>query len=478
MRVEWELELLTDVSVPPSARTLGGASTLQYIPGRALWGAAADAAYRSGVASSEAFRLFHQGAVRFFDALPAFGQARCVPTPLSWQKPKFGAVVIRNVATAQGRELASERQHTRLDDAPWRAPDGTPVYVELRHSLRTAVTSEGKADAGLLFGIRSMVAGTVLRGGLEGREADVARVQELLGTEVRVGHSRSAEFGRVRLRVVPAGPGLRGVDGKATEIRFLCVTRLALRDAHTGLPTFTPDPAAFGLPGGWVFDPEASQLRTSRYSPYNAHRRRPELERQVIDPGAVLSFRAGSGATAVDLGELRAWVGRGVGEWVHEGLGEVVAEPQWLASPTIELPVRGAQRCGGAPAAAPPAPTGELFAWASRRASERRASREALRWAYEKALEFDRFRLPPSQWGEVHRLAREARFRTGGAAWLIDQLARHLSGTRALSWAWGARARGTTAGDYLLSVVRPLGDDAPIRIELLASAAMREREAT
>ncbi len=466
-RVDLELELLTDVSVPESSRTLGGGRTLDYVPGRALWGAAATAAFRQGKSAKEALELFWGDAVRILDAVPMVGDARAFPSPRSWHEPKYGGQVL-NLSLPGVRPLDDVQY--RPVPTTWRTPDFTAASIERRYSLRTSVGATGRAREGLLFGIDAIPQGTRLHGRLEGEAAALEQVLRLLEGELRVGRSRSAELGLVRCKAASVeAKGLDVVQGTASRVRFLCCSRLALRDAASGAPTFRPRPEDFGLPGSWAFEPEGSFVRSARYSPFNGKWVRPELERHVIDLGSVLTFCA-EDSGSVDLADVRAAVAGGVGVWRTEGLGQVVVEPSWLTEPAISLPdaEAGASR-STTPA---PKPADELFEWASAAARDRRAAREAYAWAVEEAQRFAGPSPSPSQWGLIHRLAREARHRQDGARWLRTRIERHVSqGVSSLSSGWGSGAKGERLKKLLESP--DLQHDLPRRLELLAGCALR-----
>lgn len=467
------IELLTDVSVPESSRSLGGAKSLDYVPGRAMWGALATAAFHAGMSEQEGLRLLRGGAIRVLDAVPSFGSERTYPTPRSWHRPKYGATGEVLCFCDDDTRTGVTGQHQPLETR-WRSPEGEVVEVERRYSLRTSVTATGRAGEGLLFGIDAIPAGTLLSARVVGEPADLEWAANYLGdAEIRLGRSKSAELGIARCSSSEkVSPGLDLVEGDTTRVSFLCCSRLSLRDPATGAPTFRPDPLAFGLPDSWRLLPEASFVRTSRFSPYNSQWRRPELERHVIEKGSVITF---VGHEAVSLDDVRESTSRGVGIWRDEGLGEVVAHPRWLVDPRIEFPRNGVARRSGRQEQEPaPQPEDELFAWARSKERQRHEAREAFLWARKEAKGFERYGLNPSQWGVIHGLAREARHRSNADAWLRDSIERAVgTGVSSLSRGWGAGEKAEKAGERLLKLVGGLSGDLPTRIELLAGCGLR-----
>lgn len=463
LQVELDIELLTDVSISAGNRTLGAAETLTCLPGRTLWGLAATLSYQAGMDEAEAFRLFHQGALRFADAVPVHGGARSYPTPRAWHVPK--AVVQPDTAHNHAAQLsAPEVQHKPLD-AGWSTPDGTRVDVTTTHALRTSVDRSGKPRDGLLFGLPAIEAGQSYWTCVSGPAEAVERVvTALTHSDLSLGRSRNTELGRVRFRrrTTPIGALADGEGPTGEAIAFLCVSRCVLRDPATGAPTLLPYSEAFGLDAGWSYDPARSFVRTARVVHFHGKRSRPETERFALERGSVVTFsKAGGGA---DWAAVLAATRAGIGEHVGEGYGEVLAAPAWLSAATH--PLRPAERVI---ASAPP-PTDALFAWARAEADARSASRASFEAARALAPELARFKIPPAQWGAVHALARAARVRQASDEAFRAELRQYLGeGRRNVDGGWKAGAR-----EHLLEAVdRPDRPNAPRFVEHLAGACLR-----
>lgn len=464
--IDIEIELLADVSVSASNRTLGEAETLTCLLGRTLWGLAANQAYAAGMDENEAFRLFHQGAVRFTDAVPLQAGARTYPVPRSWHQVKHGnpSETIYNMV----RDAAPADVQLKPLAEGWLTPACEQVPVETAYSLRTSVDRSGKARSGLLFGIPVIMAGTRFCASISGEAVDVERVLAgLLASEVSLGRSRHTELGQVRIRraaepIAKLNQALEVVDG---TLSFLCVSRLILRDPQTGFPTVTPTPQAFGLDASWHWDARASFIRSTRIVHFNGKRGRPETERHAIERGSVITFRGGQAPQSWE-----AWVASltaGVGEATGQGYGEVLLNPAWLNEAQHEL-----QRAAR-PREASPAPQDELFTWARNEATRRRALGDAYVAAREAALKFSRYGVPASQWGTIHQMARAASARGQSTDAFAADLNEYLSdGKRNVSIYWKTGAR-----QALLDLLkRP---DAPRFVEHLANACMRQtHEAT
>ncbi len=469
-RIELDLELLTDVCLSTSNRTLGEAQTHAFVPGRTLWGAAASAAYRSGMSDQEAFRLFHRGAVRVLDAVPMADGARAYPAPRSWHEPKArvkpaGAAAsdqVYNFALEAARNGQEGVQCKPLGDH-WVTPDRRYVEVTSTYSLRTAIGSAGRAREGLLFGLPVILAGTKLAGALIGLKSDVEQVAALLtDRELYLGRSRNTELGLVRASRRDGGfRSLAHGQGRVTSVSFLCVSRCILRRPDTGEPTLIPFPEAFGLDSFWTNDEASSFVRTVRVTHFNSKRCRPERERYALERGSVLTFSSGS--SDVDLGALVDFVEGGVGEHLGEGYGDVVVAPEWLTVGNLTLAAESQT-----PASSGKAPSDELYAWACQRAGQRRLAVDLYESACDAARGLQSNGVPAAQWGTLHRMARQARFRADGSP-LLQEVQEYLkSGKRGIASVWRSARK-----PLLEACEKRKSEELPLFLEHLASACMR-----
>jgi CRISPR-associated protein Csx10 len=398
-----KLTLLDDAVVSERSATVGGHRSLDHLPGSVLLGAIAARSY-AGLDEETAFRRFHSGRVRFGAACPIDDDGDVtVPTPLALHVEKGGdpgALVNRAVAPAErGRQW-------KLVAGGFRDAALRPVRVELRSSMRTAVAVDGRARDGHLFTLGAIARGATFLARVDADdEADLVDVRGLHGHVIRVGKSRSAEFGGVRVDVLatpPVAAAWRCEDGARTTVRVLALADVVLRTPE-GAPTCTPAAHHFGLPADWSFDAGRSFLRTRVWSPFNGHRRRPDLERQAIVAGSVLTFE---GTTPVELAALQTALARGVGDGRAEGLGLVLVNPCVLAEARIEVPA--AQRRLRPADEAPVEIGGELKTWLDERETEREHRDAAWETAMAIADAFagSNARLPRAQWGELRAFAR------------------------------------------------------------------------
>ncbi|RME70513.1 MAG: hypothetical protein D6776_11570, partial [Planctomycetota bacterium] len=420
-----ELTCLTDVAVSATAASVGGHEVLPYIPGSALLGAAAARLYPALLKEEDGIErcwaTFHDGSLRFGPGWPASSAgAPAWPAPLSLHHEKDSSPGAERIAAEAVENLAARDASFRPRMKQLRGVHvdafGHLVRPRLRESLRTAVDPRsGRARTGLLYELNALAADTRLIARVEADDAAALErvVDALTGEEeIVLGRSRRAELGRVRVRRLAAPPPEPAVQDTppTDEAVFWCVSDLAWRDPDTGQPAFVPPPQALGLPADWHYAPERSFVRTRVYSPFNAHRRRPDLERQVILGGSVLVYE---GESPCDPAAVRAAIARGTGLYRECGLGRLAYAPRCLAGlqPRFESPPAAGTGRKGTDA---PAPRSALIDWLQR--ERLRETLEDAAWKLAKTLRDELLampawrRLPPSQWYE---LARQVQRRPG-----------------------------------------------------------------
>lgn len=421
-----KITLATDAIFTSSSATIGRPGSLERITGAALLGAAAASAY-TALGQEDALRAFHLGGVRFHDALPlhpTLGPA--LPTPFSWHERKYGSgVVDRSQPADVDGQLKQVRGGWVVEDGgTWRsfAPDTVS-------SMRTAIDDAGRAREGLLYGFVAVAAGASFVAWVDGDELALLDrlVGALLSRPLALGRSRGAEFGQATVEAWTASREVLEAPAPARpdRLRVLCVGDVSLVDATTGAARLLPSPEDFGLDGNvWSFDAGASFLRFRRYSPFNATRMRPDLERQVLAAGSVITMLSRSASAKAALSATRAAVAEGVGAYRSYGLGQVVVEPRLLADAEPAL-VRERVAADASPAPVA-APADALVAWMRRRSDEAALADRIWAAAERQAEESATWNIPTSQWGQVRAIAAEVRTARDAGAALRARLEEHL----------------------------------------------------
>lgn len=381
------ITLEQDVILGATGATLGSLDTLDYLPGSVFLGALAGRCY-GDLDSEQAWQLFHSGHVRFHDALPLTSQGQFTwPMPLSWHHFKGESVRLPSDSSRLDAERLFDPTLSPQADDGERQPKqmrkgyvsetGHWVQPELMLRMKTALdASTGRAAESQLFGYQSLKAGQQFLLLLEAGQAYEAlldqAVESLSGT-VRLGRSRSAQYGQVWVELLeePKARLVPSISSAGETLTLWLLSDLALVD-DLGQPTVRPEPECLGLPEKTSWLSAKSFLRTRRYSPYNAYRRSHDEERQVICRGSVLRFRL-----AAPLSEAqREALSRGVGAYQVQGLGRVAVDPALLCS---ERPVFISREYkGGHQAASGPVAPGRVSSMVSPliHAVERRYQRQ------------------------------------------------------------------------------------------------------
>lgn len=341
------LTLTEDCVFSHRAATVGAHSSLDYIPGAALLGAAAAKLYPQ-LSNIEAFTLFHSGQVRFGNGLPLSAHNEPTwPMPLCWHYGK-GEIFKDNKADTDALNGTPPRL---LADKLWRLGDnvelpnrqqpqqiredyvtrtGHIVKPARAMRMKTAIDfTTGTAKNAALFGYESLNAGQRFIARISSDatvpSALLDKLRPIFSSTVILGRSRSAEYGGVMAKV----QDLSSIPNSTTTdntITIWLLSDLAAMDPW-GQPTLTPLPQWLGLPEGNMVL-EKTFLRTRRYSPWNAHRRAPDLERQIICQGSVLVFDLKHGLTP----QHKERIATGLGAYREVGLGQVWLNPDWLGT--------------------------------------------------------------------------------------------------------------------------------------------------
>ena len=364
--ISYQLTAQERLILSRTGATAGLHECLDFVPGNVLLGAVAAEYYPKWRGCAERqddlFDLFHSGAVSFGDAHPCDATGSpALPAPLSLhiQKPLPGKpsghlekvgqddyrLVPDKVLNFAVADYPTDEQWQQLR-AGWVGADGLLYKVHGGHVLKTARDSEmlGAPDEGRLFGYSYLEAGQTFGGSIlvdEARSdlADLLRGWISGGREVHVGRSHRAEFGQCRLETVD-GPQVDSKIGDSEQATGLLVL-LAASDwwFPEGLPA---DGARFHhLLADYALVRSKTFARFRRYASWNSFRGYPDLERQVVAHGSVITLERKAGTAGSSLSDLRHQLNRdGIGMGRPEGLGRVVVNASLLAGthPIFEQP--------------------------------------------------------------------------------------------------------------------------------------------
>lgn len=357
--LKFRCTLLTDVILNARAATAGPNETLDFIPGSNFLGIVASQLYpleqAAGKASDDsdksdsrfskevASMVFHSGKVRFGDAHPSGDGVRGLKVAASLFYPKLSSPekelfvhhLIPEDADMSGKQLKQCRQGF-YTFSPRETTDrkGRKVSTSTSFALKSSYDRQQRRSKDeQLFGYQSLDKGVTMYFSIE-FDNDVTddiieKVKDALVKGNRIGRSRSAQYGLVRIEYVDDEEfqeinGERPDGGEAGAlVAVYADSRLIFLDEY-GMPTFRPSPAQLGLEGGTVVW-EKSQIRTFRYAPWNFKRQCFDTDRCGIEKGSVF-------VVSIPKGYKSDFESKYIGSYRNEGFGRVIYNPPFLAA--------------------------------------------------------------------------------------------------------------------------------------------------
>lgn len=338
-KLKFKCTLLSDVILNMKSATTGPNETLDFIPGSNFLGIAAAALYPT-VNPEEALSLFHSGKVRFGDAHPSQGGIRGLRVPAAMYYPKLSTpekqLYIHHLIPNKdmtGLQLKQCRNGFYVFPGINELDGKVPVAKQVRTYTDFAIKSaydrqQRRSKDEQLFGYQSLRKGLTMYFSVEFDDSVALlmdKVREALEKGNRIGRSRSAQYGHVKIELASEGyleeEGGKSLDGDLEGyVAVYADSRLIFLDKY-GMPTFQPTAGQLGLKG--EIDWEKSQVRTFRYAPWNFKRQCFDTDRCGIEKGSVLVVRLPEGYTP-DLHP------RAVGAYLNEGFGHVIYNPSFL----------------------------------------------------------------------------------------------------------------------------------------------------
>ncbi len=393
--------LLSDVSITADAATVGGHSGLDYLPGSLFLGAAAAESHRRGHPFDADF--FLSGRVRFLDALPLIGEERGFSVPLCFHREKGEPWEDRRPINMIADEARGQPKQWRQGYMNSR---GEVMEIQLDSRMKTAIDRRyRRSSEAQLFGYESIPEGTEFQMEVQAdsdKELETA-FSLLTGGSIRLGRSKSAEYGAVRIEEANASR-VEALAAPEEIVYIQLMSDLAL--LQNGMSVLIPEGDHFGLEGA-VLLPEKTFLRSRSYSPWNAFHNCRTTERQVLCKGGVITFKIIGG---INTAELQEKLSRGVGLYREEGLGQVWVNPAWLLNPPVLRKFKTARSTAKAEA-----PSTVLAGYLRDKTEKAAHSWDAFNTGVEWAKQWSKFcetvtrdggKIPgKSQWGTIRELA-------------------------------------------------------------------------
>lgn len=344
MRLYYTLKTIDPIVISQTTATTNNHQCLDYIPGSAILGAVASR-YYSQLDAEQSWQMFHTGELRFSPCYPTTQNEIALPMPASWQHAKGSEVF--SVGTEQLiREniLQSSDTHTtqlKQIRSGYITSTGERATVQQGIVTKTAIERENKdkertmtAKDGSLFSYAYISSDQVFAGWIDSEnEALLTTIRDFFDhNTIRLGRSRSAEFGRVQLTSssVTNSAAPHQADNKLT---LWCLSDCELENAQ-GLATYQPSASDIHASLSGQLNRSESAILTEQVSRFNRTRGGLDSAQALIKRGSVLVFNLDEKATPEALIDIE---NQGIGRNRQQGLGWVVANPTW--SMTASLPV-------------------------------------------------------------------------------------------------------------------------------------------
>lgn len=339
-RMKFKCTLLSDIVLSQSSSSEGNQKSLDFIPGNNFLGIVANSLYKEE--SEESLLIFHSGKVRFGDAHPSYDNIRGLKVPASMYYPKLKKPSeelyihhgIRNHEALKDEQLKQCREgfYAFADNV------GKPIDTHKGFTIKSAYdTTFRRSKDGQLFGYEYLAKGLTLlfevESDLEDDNINNKISEALTKGEKHIGHSRTAQFGQVKIEslnedyqepVSSGGPIT--IDGEK-YVAVYADARLIFLNKN-GEPTYQP--SANALLGKKEEDKkvgdiiwEKSQVRTFQYAPWNGKRQSYDTDRCGIEKGSVIVVKLNEGACCPSESQY-------VGSYKNEGFGKVIYNPVFL----------------------------------------------------------------------------------------------------------------------------------------------------
>lgn len=343
--LNFKCTLLSDVIINQNAATSGNQLTLDFIPGSNFRGIAASTFFKEGAADQKQHTIFFSGLVRFGDAHPSCGNSRSLRIPASFYYPKGECVFADEITQRSGCKvfvhhqlpekatiLNKEEEEVQLKQCRegfigFEGENAYVVNLNRSFAIKSAYSPKERRSADKkMFGYESIEKGLELFFSVyvddTCKEYKTEIIQSLVGVK-RVGRSRSAQYGLVRIEQIESYTSPQSEMDTPFNKNLYAIyadSRLIFLDS-SGMPTFKPLPKDLGFT-----DTEAKirweycQIRTFQYSPWNFTRKTRDADRCGIEKGSIFVVESNYPP------QSDGWVGT----YLSEGFGKVIFNPSFF----------------------------------------------------------------------------------------------------------------------------------------------------
>lgn len=386
-----------------SVTTTGTADTLDYIPGSNFLGMlAGNNGYESF--KEKVFDVFHSGKVRFGDG-HIYKSSQSLKLPFSYfinkgEKLNENSIMYyHHILTTQKREeLRNKGIQLKQVRSGYFNQDGEILNLEYSYTQKSAYDVESRrSKEKAMFGYKAIKRGSefIFEVSFENENLKEEVSQKLIGFK-KLGKAKNSQYGKIEISKIDYENNFKQKDIENNFILLYAKSNLALID-KTGNSLLTPTLESLKLPINCDIDFEKSQIRTRSYSSYNFVRATRDYERIIIEKGSVIAVTL---SNDFDLNQYRTLISKGVGNYLSEGFGEILINPEFLYDMKFSAVNKNKDLIG---IDIEDNFNNTLTSFLENKFSQKETDKTMIKKAFENRDKFEK--TTTSQWGQIRRLA-------------------------------------------------------------------------
>lgn len=322
--IKFKCTLMSDVILNVKSASEGNNNTLDFIPGGNFLGIVAASLYSKN--DKDVMKIIHSGEVRFGDAHPMINDSRSLRVPSSFYYEKNFSLkdncFIHHLYDRSNDPEKKQLKQSRNGFYFFNNEKKTAQLIDYDKvfAIKSAYDRDKRRSKDeQMYGYESLCAGAVFCFSVSSERLDLLeKVKDELKGEKRIGRSRTAQYGLVKIEECNYTE-ISSNKRSNTDALVYAESRLIFLDDNT-TPTFQPSVQQLGFESGEI-DWEKSQIRTFSYSPWNYKRMTYDMERCGIEKGSV--FYVKNPKYRQDVDDV-------VGSYKNEGFGKVIYNPDFL----------------------------------------------------------------------------------------------------------------------------------------------------
>jgi len=311
-REYFKVKFLSDIVLQSTSNNEGKVEQLDFIPGSNFLGIVAK--YYSNF--DNAFEVFHSGKVRFGDATIVINDKVTYKMPLSFYHEKLDKNIIYNHHLIEDFTKFNQLKQKRDN---YITKELEEVEVDYRYAQKSAYDkAKRRSKDSAMYGYKAITKGTTWQFCISYEDGiDTEKIKHSLLGKKRLGKSRSAEYGLIEISKGGIEKNINRISDNSYDYLY-CKSRIALFDDNNN-PTLDVKHIVKDLKV--IYD--KTQIKTSRFTPFNRARATKDYERVVINAGSVIVVEKLTK-------EQKEKIEKGVGAYLSEGFGEIAINPSFL----------------------------------------------------------------------------------------------------------------------------------------------------